>query len=335
LRLCSSARRKDKAEILLRTLCLAGVVGLVASVAYAEDYPSRPVRIVHGYASGGAIDNVARILGEALRKELGQPIVVESRPGASGTIAAVVVAKSDPDGYTLLLGGNGSQTINVQLIRPWPFDPLKDFTPISQVVINDSVLVASPSFPANNFRELVDLAKKDPGKYLFGSGGVGGPTHLGGELLMARAKIDVKHVPYRGDAPAIIDLMGGFVPLAILSMASAAQSIKDGKIKAIAALGDQRFPEFPDLATIAEQGYPGLSVSAWVALYGPANLSSAITSKLNSAVRRVLSDQDIVKKLEAIGGRAKSSSPSELSELVKSEYDKWGAVIRENNISLQ
>jgi tripartite-type tricarboxylate transporter receptor subunit TctC len=320
---------------IMRTILMAILTSMVATAGVAQEYPTKPVRIVHGYAAGGATDNVARILGEELRKELGQPIVVESRPGASGTIAATAIARSAPNGYSLLLGTVGSQTINVQIINPPPYDPVKDFAPISLAVINDGVLVANKSFPANNFKEFVELLKKSPGTYMFASSGTGGPTHLGGELLKSTAKIEMTHVPYRGDGPAMTDVMGGSVPLLVTVMASAAPFIKADSVKALAALGDQRFPEFPDLPTVAEQGYPGFSAYAWIALFAPAGTSPAIVEKLNKATRKALAQPDVVKKLNALGSRVKDSTPEELTELVKADFKKWGDIIRENKITAE
>lgn len=319
----------------MKVFLAVALASLAVTAAGAQEYPTKPVRITHGYAAGGATDNVARILGEELRKELGQPVVIEAKPGASGTIAATAIAQSSPDGYSLLLGTIGSQTINVQLISPPPYDSVKDFAPISLAVINDGVLVANKSFPASNFKEFVELLRKNPGKYMFASSGAGGPTHLGGELLKATAKVDMTHVPYRGDGPAMTDVMGGSVPLLVTVMASAAPFIKAGSVKAIAALGDQRFPEFPDMATVAEQGYPGFSAYAWIALFAPAGTPAAIIDKLNKATRKALANPDVVKRLDALGSRVKDSTPEELAQLVKSDLKKWGDIIRENKISGQ
>ena len=329
-RLFVSTKDYEMKWFLAIVITLAGV-----SIGQSQDYPNKAIRLIHGYAPGGATDNVARILSEGLRKELGQPIVVESRPGASGTLAATAVARSEPDGYTLILGTVGSQTINVQLISPPPYDPVRDFSAIGLVVINDGVVVVNNSFPAKSLKEFVEELKKNPDKYFFGSSGTGGPTHLGGELLKSTLGVQMTHVPYRGDGPALTDVFGGTLPIHVTVMASAAPFIQSGSVRAIAALGEQRFPEFPDLPTIAESGYPGFSAGAWIALFAPGGTPAPIVKTLSDATRKVLADPEVVKRLAALGSRVQASTPEGLTDLVKADYKKWGDVIRENKINVQ
>lgn len=310
-------------------LAALALVAVAMSQAQAqEDYPSRPVTIVVPYAPGGATDNVGRILAQELQKKLGQSFVVENRAGASGITAANYVAQAEPDGYTLMIGTSGSLTINVQMMKTPPFDPLKAFDPVSLLVINDGVLIVSPDFPANNVEEFVAAVKAAPGKYSFASSGTGGPTHLAGELIKKEIGLDMVHVPYKGDGPAFVDVIAGRVPIHVTVMASAAPQIDAHAVKPIAALGEKRFPKYPDLPTLSET-YPGLTGGAWLSLIGPAGMPEAVVAKLSKATNEILADPAVIKRLDDLGSRAQGSTPAELHDRMEAELKRWGAIIEE------
>jgi tripartite-type tricarboxylate transporter receptor subunit TctC len=309
-------------RVLLPTaLALAGI-----RPARAQAFPSRPVTIVVGYPAGGAVDTVARIVAERLRLELDQQIVIENRPGASGLTASAAVRRAAPDGYTLVIGTNGTMVINIQLTRSPPFDSAADFTPVGMVAINDGVLVVSPDFPARNLAEFVAAVKAAPGRYFYASSGIGGSTHLGAELVMQTVGLSMNHVPYQGDPPALVDVMSGRVPIMSSVMPSVAEHIRAGRVRAIAALGERRFPGFPDLPTAAET-YPGLTAYAWLALFGPRGMPGPVVQTLNAALRRTLSNEATLVKLTNIGSVGRWSAPDTLEALVVADLAKWKAVI--------
>ncbi len=312
----------------------AALLALLTSlpVARADDYPSKPVRIIVGFAAGGATDVLARMLAEGLRKVLGQSFVVENRPGANATIAGEAAAKSAPDGYTLLVTSAGSLTISVHMSPKPNYDTLTSFVPITLLAVNDGVLLANNNFPAKTFPEFVKLLKESPGKYGFGTSGVGSPTHLGAELLKRTVGVNMFHVPYKGDSQALADAIAGHVPLAVVVMASASAQVQSGAVRALAALGPQRFRDFPDLPTVAESGYPGYAAGSWIGLLAPAGTPKEIISKLNEASRKVMTDPEVTGKLVASGSRPSPNSPEEFYRHIESEHKKWGEIIREANI---
>jgi len=312
---------------LLRKLIFLLAASLTVQIASAQTWPTKPIRLLVGYGAGGATDVAARLLADGWQKILGQQVIVENRPGASGTIAADLVAKAQADGYTVLMGAGGSLTIAVHLMKTG-FDPIKDFTPISMFAINDSALVVTPGFPANNMREFIDELKKSPGKYSFGSSGIGGPTHLSGELLNVRAGIRMTHAPYKGDAPAVLDMLGGHLPIMMASIPSVARHIKAGTLKMIAAAGNKRSPEFPNVPTIAESGYPDVFAMLWIAPMVPTGTPAAIVNRLNAATRTVLTDPAVLASMAKIGSRGEASSSEEVARLMQGELVKWGEIIR-------
>ena len=311
----------------MRSILIALTLALTAPLAQAQDYPVKPIRFIVGYAAGGATDIGARLVGEGWQKSFGQPVLVENRPGASGMLAADFVSRAVPDGYTLMMGTGGTLTIAVHLSKA-NFDPLKDFIPIAPFALNDAALIVNVNFPAKNLQELVEVVKKSPGRYSFGSSGLGGPTHLGGELLKIRAGIDIQHVPYKGDAQALADILGGNLPMMMVSVPSAAQQMKSGAVRAIALLSAKRSPDFPDLPTVAESGYPGYAVNQWVAPIAPAGVSQTIILKLNAVVQQVARDPEVMRKMAAMGSRAEAGPPEELGRVIREDYARWGEIIR-------
>ncbi|HZP88712.1 MAG TPA: tripartite tricarboxylate transporter substrate binding protein, partial [Burkholderiales bacterium] len=252
--------------------------------ASAQDYPSRPIRLVVGYPAGGVNDIIARVLGQPLAERLGQPVVIDNRPGANSVLGAENVARSAPDGYTLFSTGTPF-AINASLYKNLPYDPLKDFVPVAQVASGTFLLVVHPSLPVNSPRELIDYARAHPGQLNFCSSGPGSPPHLMGELLNQTAGIKMVHIPYKGAAPCVADLLGGQIQVTFEAMAPLLPHIKSGKLRALAVMSDHRSPVLPDLPTMAEAtGYPALKVDAWYGVLAPKGTPAAIVAKLNNAL---------------------------------------------------
>jgi tripartite-type tricarboxylate transporter receptor subunit TctC len=261
-------------------------------------------------------------------KHLGQPVVVDNKPGASGMIGAASVAKSVPDGYTISVSSAGPFAINIQMVEKPLYDPVKDFTHISQITDADMVLIVNNSFPASNLPEFVSEVKKNPGKYSYGSAGLGLPTHLAGEMLKEAAGLDMVHVPYKGDAPALADLIGGSIPAMVAGLASADKQIKAGGVRPIAVFGKNRVPSANTIPTVAEMGYPGFQAALWGGISGPAGLPPEVVARLNSAIRSALQEPDVKARLADLGFGATYSSPEEFSAFIRDDTAKWGAIIK-------
>jgi tripartite-type tricarboxylate transporter receptor subunit TctC len=313
--------------MLRRRALLPATLALAAPrLASAQSFPARPVTILVGYPAGGAVDTVARIVADRLRVELDQQVVIDNRPGASGLTASGVVRRAAPDGHTLVIATNGTMAINAQLMRTPPFDPVADFTPVGMVAINDGVIVVHPDFPARNLAEFVAAVRAAPGRFFYASSGIGGSTHLGAELVMQTVGLRMNHVPYQGDGPALVDVMAGRVPIMSSVMPSVADHIRAGRVRPIAALGEGRFPGFPDLPAIGES-YPGLTAFAWLALFGPRGLPEAVVRTLNGALRQALSHEPTLARLANVGSVGRAGSPQELQALLAGDLAKWKAVI--------
>ncbi|MGB3067673.1 MAG: tripartite tricarboxylate transporter substrate binding protein [Ottowia sp.] len=299
------------------------------SWAHAQAYPNKPIRLVVSYAPGGITDIIGRVVAQGLSKQLGQPVVVDNKPGASGMIGHEMVARSAPDGYTLVLATGGAMTINIQMVEKPRFNPLKDFTSIGLVTTNDSVLVVSPGFPAANFKEFVEVVKKAPGKYSFASAGIGLPTHLGGELLKKEVGLDMVHVPYKGDALAVVDVMSGQIPMMVAAYGSISNYIKSGQVRPIAVMSPKRIPLSPDVPTVAEMGYPGFVAMTWGGIAGPAGLPPEVVQRLSTALHATMNDPEVKARYASIGSNLANSTPAEMDAFVKSETGKWGAIIKQ------
>lgn len=308
----------------------AAMIGLLAASnhSYADAYPSKPIRLVIPFPAGGAADNVGRLVGKYVNESLGQPVVMDNRPGASGIIGASAVAHAAPDGYTLLLGAGGPLSINIQIVDHPPYDPLRDFAPITIVTFNDGILVVNPSFPAKSFNEFIELVRKNPGKYTFASSGPGGAGYLSAELLKRVTGIDMLHVPYKGDAPAIVDVMAGMVPIMPTNLAAVAPYIRSGRLRPVVAMGAKRFPTLPDLPTVAESGYPGFSASAWLALLAPPGTPPDIVRKLNRIWHRAVATREVSEKLIQLGSRPVATTDEELRAHISNELKKWAPIVR-------
>ena len=318
------AVRALAALVLLTSVALAGP-------CLAQGYPSKPVKLIVGFPPGGPVDVVARIFADKFGTLWNQTVLVENRPGATGNIATDFAAKSAPDGYTILFTAN-THVINAALYSKLPYDAMRDFTPISQVAYYSLVLVAHPSVPATTLKEVIALAKANPGKLTFKSAGSGTPTHLTAELLRVAAEIDILHVPYKGGAASTTDLLAGHVQMAFSNPVSALPHVKTGRLRALVTTGATRSPIFPDIPTVAESGYPGLEAGTWHAFLGPAGLPRDIVSKLATDIVAVLKMADVRARLGATGLEPIGTTPEQLAAIMRSDLDKWTRVIRAANI---
>ncbi|MBS0341431.1 MAG: tripartite tricarboxylate transporter substrate binding protein [Proteobacteria bacterium] len=310
----------------LATTLLVCCLPLAAAQA-ASDFPNKAIRIVVPFPPGGATDAAARLVAQKMGEHWGQPVVVDNRPGAGGNVGSDIVAKSPADGYTMVMGVTGSHAINTSLYSKMPYDPLVDFVAISQVAVVPNVLVVHPSVPANNLAELVALAKKEPGKLDYASLGNGTAAHLGMEMLKAAAGIDVTHVPYKGSAPAVSDLIAGQVQMMVDGLPSSLPHVKAGKLRAIALTSLHRAPALPDLPTIAET-YPGFYADAWSGLFAPKGTPQPVVDKLSAEVQRILKLPDVREKLAALGAEPVGSTQAEFTAHVRREIDKWAKVVK-------
>lgn len=316
---------------LIASLSALVIVGATSS-AIAQQYPSKPINIVTGYAAGAASDTLARVLGEALQAQWGQPVVIENRPGSGSNIAAAHVARAAADGYTLMVATDATLTSNSFLYKTMPFDPVKDFTPVLNAAANIIVLAVHPEQPVKTVAEYIDLAKKSPGKISFGSSGAGSPHHLAGELMMQMTGAKLVHVPYKGGGATINDLLGGHIPSAFLSL-SAAKTLHDsGKIRIIGVADKTRFAELPDIPTIGET-LPGFEMNSWVALVAPAGTPPAVVQQLSEASAKILKTPEITKKLGASGLVVTANPPAELADTIKTGLDVRGKLIKASGIS--
>jgi tripartite-type tricarboxylate transporter receptor subunit TctC len=298
------------------------------------DYPSRPVRIVIPYPPGGPTDIVGRIVAQALSERIRQPVTVENRPGASGTIGADVVAKSAPDGYTLLVNVSG-QLVNPALFAKLPHDPLKDFQPITNLAQTPIQLVVRAESPVRSLNELVALVRSQPGKHTFASSSNGTPGHLTGELFKSIAKLDVVHVPYKGSAPALTDLIGGQVTYMFDSMPSSIGLVKDGKLRALGVSSPKRVPVLPEVPTFAESGMPGLNLSTWYGMWGPAKLPPELVNQIYGEVSKVLALPDVRKRIEDALAEPVGDSPEKFAAFCASEAQRYASIVRAAGIKLQ
>jgi tripartite-type tricarboxylate transporter receptor subunit TctC len=313
------------------------LLSLLAAIpaASAEDYPTRPITLVVPYSAGGGNDILARIAAEKMSPVLGQQVVIENRGGAGGSIATRQVAKSAPDGYTLGLGGTGTLAVDPTLYPNAGYDPRKDFAPIGLIATSALVLVIHPSIPAHNVKELIAYAKANPGKLTFASAGVGSGIHLAAEYFKVQAGIDMVHVPYKGSAPALADLVGGHVSMYFSSLPPAISLVKDGKLRALAVTGLKRSPIFPELPTIAEAALPGFEAVLHYGIVAPAGTPKPIVTKLNGALRQAVMSDDLKHKLAADGTEPLASTPEEYAADIDKEETKWSAIVKKSGAKVQ
>jgi tripartite-type tricarboxylate transporter receptor subunit TctC len=313
-------------SVLLRTL--AALALGAAFAAFGQDYPAKPIHFVVPYPAGGPLDTVARLLGQKVSESVKQPVVVENKPGAGGNIGADAVAKSPPDGYTILMGAVATHAINPTLYANMPYDAVKDFAPITQVASTPNVLVVNPSVPASNVKEFVAYAKAHPGELNFGSGSTGSAGHLAGELFDATAGVKMVHVPYKGAGPAMQDLIGGQIQLMFDNLASSLGQIRAGKVKALAVTTAKRSSLAPELPTIAESGLPGFDISTWFGVFAPAGTPPAIVKRLNNEFVKALAAPDVRETMLKLGAEPVGNTPGEFAAYIRSEAQKYAKVIK-------
>jgi tripartite-type tricarboxylate transporter receptor subunit TctC len=319
-------KRACRAVIALAALLIAG-----QAIAQAN-YPDKPIRILAGFPAGGPSDIVARLVGDRLTEALGKPVVVEVMTGAGGTIATDRVIKSAPDGYTLLMATSGMIVVNPSLYPRLPFDPLKDLVPVIEISVQPNFLVVNNGVPANNVQELVALARAQPGKLTFASGGAGTSNHLAGELFKSMAKIDIQHVPYRGVSVALPDLLAGRIDMAFLVAPAALPQVREKRVRAIAVSALKRSPAMPDLPTMAESGFPGFDATTWYALMAPAGTPRAIVERLRREIAQSLAQAEFRKRFDEIGTEVTTRTFAEFVAALPGETQQWARVIKEAGI---
>ena len=310
---------------------VSATLGGLAPAAVAQGaYPNKPIRVVVPFPAGGTTDILARAAGQRMTEAWGQPVIVDNRPGAGGNIGSELVAKSGNDGYTLLMGTVGTHAINASLYSKMPYDHVKDFVPIVLVAGVPNVLVVHPTVPANTVQELIAYGKANPGKLNFASSGSGTSIHLAGELFKVSTGVKMQHVPYKGSAPEMSDLLGGQVQLMFDNLPSALPHIKGGKLKALAVTSASRAPALPDVPTIAEAGVPGFEASSWFGLLAPAGTSRDVVTKVNAEVAKWLASADAKEKLTAAGANLAGGSPEDFAKHIAVETAKWAKVVKES-----
>jgi tripartite-type tricarboxylate transporter receptor subunit TctC len=318
------------------TIILAASLTLCSSLSFAaETYPSKSPQIIVSFAPGGGVDSVARIVAAKLTESLGQPVLVDNRPGASGMIGTDVAAKAPPDGYTLLLGTQTVLVVAPILYGKTAFDPLKLFSPVTLIGSTPLILVTNLAVPAKSVTELIALAKAKPGEFNFGSGGVGTTPHMAGELFNSMAGIKVVHVAYKGEAPALTDIMGGHLHMMFSNVSAALPYVKAGKLRGLAVSSMERLAAAPGIPTVAESGVPGFEAQTWFGLLAPAGTPSEIVKRLNADVLKALTKPDVKDKLASLGLTIAGSAPEQFSAYIKSEYTKWAKVIKDAGIKME
>jgi tripartite-type tricarboxylate transporter receptor subunit TctC len=304
------------------------------SVSYSAPYPDRPIRLIVGFAAGGASDLVARILAQQLSEQMGQPFIVDNRSGAGGNIGAEVVAKSSPDGYTLCLATIGTMSINPTLYEHISFDPIRDFAPISRVTLVPQVLIVHPSLPVHNVAEFIAYAKEQGSRLNFASGGSGTATHLAGAMFNAMAGVKMQHIAYRGTGPAMIDVLRGQVPVMFDQISTSMPLVAEGKLRALGVTSAARSPNAPDLPTISESGLPGYDVATWHGLVAPAGTPKPVIERLNAEVVKALQSTLVRERFEANGVVPISSTPEEFGQLIQSELVRWRDIIKSSGATV-
>ena len=319
---------------------LALALGLTATLglgtaSVAADFPDHAITMVVPFAAGGSTDVVARIVAQKMSEDLGQQVIVQNVAGAGGNLGAGNVARADPDGYTILMGTVATHALNPLILKSTPYDPEKDFAPVSLLVVVPNVLVVNPELPAKTVQELVALLKAEPDKYSYASSGNGTPLHLSGELFKSMAGVSMQHIPYKGAGPALNDVIGNQVPIMFDNLPSSSSHIKAGTLRALAVTTAARAPSFPDVPTIAESGIPGYETYTWNALFAPANTPKEVVTRLNASANKALKDPAVAERMKEFSATIVGSTPEELAAHVKAELAKWGPVVKGANIQME
>jgi tripartite-type tricarboxylate transporter receptor subunit TctC len=318
-------------KLLLALMVGASCLTHQAAIAQADTYPSHQIKIISPFATGGIADGFSRIIAQGLSEAYGQPVIVENKTGSGGNIGADFVAKSPADGYTLIMGSIGTHAVNPYLVKSMPYDPLKDFVPVAFVLDAEGLLAVNPNVPAKNVSELIAYIKANPGKVSYGSGGIGTASHLAGELFVLTTKVDMTHIPYKGNALAITDLMGGQTQLMFATMPTILPYVKSDKLRGLAVTGATRDPSMPDLPSISET-LPGFDVKNWIGLFAPAGTPPAIVKKLHAEVSKIMQQPVVRKKLESEGAKYYAMSPEAFGVFQKKESARWGKIIKSAGI---
>ncbi len=330
----STAVKKLFASLLTMSL-LVSVTANAQSKPNLSTWPTQPIRIIVTFTPGGAPDVLARVLAQSWQESLGVPVLVENRPGFGGNIGAEMVAKSDPDGYTLLIGTVGIHAINGALYEKMSYDPIKDFTPISFLASTPNVLIVNKRLGANNLHELIEMAKAKPNQLTFGSSGVGTSLHMSGELFKEMAGVEIRHIPYKGRAQSLPDLISGRISMLFDNLSSSLPLIKAGEVQALGVTTLKRSPAAPDIPTLAEQGLHGFEATSWFSLMAPANLSIAVQKRLNALTRQTLNNPQVRNRLLEGGLEPAPGSPKELTKLIQSETSKWSRVVHQSGAKVE
>ena len=301
---------------------------VLCGASAAQNYPVKPIRVVVPFPAGGIADIFARVIGGRLNEAWGQQVIVDNRPGAGGNIGAELVAKSPPDGYIFVMGSIGTHAVNVSLFSKLAYDPVRDFAPVALVMEADGLLVLHPSLPVKSVKELIALAKTRPGQIAYASAGNGTAGHLAGELFKIMARVDFLHIPYKGNVPAITDLVGGQTSLLFATMPTVMPMVQAGRLKAVAVTGAVRSQAAPELPTIGESGLPGFEVTNWIGLFAPAGTPREIVNRLNAEANRTMQQPDIRARLTSEGAKFTPKTPEEFGAFVKAEIAKWAKVVK-------
>jgi tripartite-type tricarboxylate transporter receptor subunit TctC len=311
------------------------VLALAATQVAAQAWPAKPIRMIVPFTPGGSTDILARAAGNAISEGLGQQVVVENRPGAGGSIGMDAAARAAPDGYTIVMGHIGTLAVNPWIYPKLPYDPVKDFAPISLFANVPNVLVVHPTLPVKNVQELIAMAKAKPGALTYGSGGTGSAAHLAVEYFKLETKTDILHVPYKGTGPMMTDLLGGQLQLTMTGLVPTLPHVKSGKMKLIAVASAKRIPMLPDTPTIAESGVPGFEATQWYGLLAPAGTPPAIVDRLAGEIRKALGNAEVKRRLEAEGADPVGNTPAQFAQVIKSELARWQTVIRQAGIKAE
>ena len=315
---------------IVKALIGGAALAAASTLAAAQAWPSKPIKFIVPYPPGGTSDILARAVGQKLQEKWGQPVVVENKPGATGNIGADFVAKSPPDGYTMLVADIGSLAIAPSVVKELPFEPVKDFAPVVMVAYSPHLLVVHPSVPAKDVKELIALAKAKPDSLNFAVSGLGGANHLAGIEFEQRAKIKWSYIPYKGGSQALTDMVGGQAQVMFNGMLATYPFVKDGKLKALAISSAKRFPAVPDIPTVAESGMPGFETGSYQGIVAPANTPAAIVKKMHDTVEEVLATPEMKERLDKAGAEVRPMSSEQFGTFIRTERDKWAKVIKES-----